>query len=540
MKPILLILGILLLFGVSAIRGTDSLECYSCSDAQSFNECESVETCETGQVCFKKREYENQVQFTMGCIDKESCGRHDSRQNSTAKMNADKTSYCCECCSRDKCNEHLCFHLPHSLCQDDKSVDCAKLDSMFDICEVSSQAKKICPRYCNLCHLVDGNWSPWSPWTSCDVTCGSGLLLRHRTCTNPAPQNGGLDCPGNGTEQQTCHLKLCRVHGGWALWGIWGICSVTCGEGMRKRTRSCTNPRPERFGDHCFGDSTEDELCNTRSCAVDGGWSEWSQWGICSATCGNVGLQNRIRSCTNPTPRNAGQHCIGQNLDVQLCHGLCTDCYEYNKLMSKKKSGVYNVHPLKTSRAIPVYCDFDTDSGGWTVFQFRFNGSVDFYRNFTKYERGFGSLDGEFWLGLKHIYEMVSRHKTELKLDLTAANGRVMHGTFKNFRLSNGPYYTLRMNIGVSTPDESEGLPNHVGQAFTTYDHDQDAYSKNCAVLRDGGWWYKNCGYTNLNGNYAKPGILSVGKFAHDGMFYHSFTNNFESLKTSKMMFRRV
>jgi hypothetical protein len=57
------------------------------------------------------------------------------------------------------------------------------------------------------------------------------------------------------------------VHGGWTLWGIWGKCSATCGEGMRKRTRSCTNPRPERFGDHCFGDSTEVELCNTRSCA---------------------------------------------------------------------------------------------------------------------------------------------------------------------------------------------------------------------------------------------------------------------------------
>jgi hypothetical protein len=33
------------------------------------------------------------------------------------------------------------------------------------------------------------------------------------------------------------------------------------------------------------------------------------------------------------------------------------------------------------------------------VFQYRFNGSVDFYRNFSDYERGFGSLDGEFWLG---------------------------------------------------------------------------------------------------------------------------------------------
>jgi hypothetical protein len=82
------------------------------------------------------------------------------------------------------------------------------------------------------------------------------------------------------------------------------------------------------------------------------------------------------------------------------------------------------------------------------------------------------------------------------------------------------------LNVFLET-DKSDGLLNHFGQAFTTYDHDQDAYFDNCAVLRGGGWWYQNCGYTNLNGIFAKPGILPIGKFAHDGMFYHSFTNNF-------------
>jgi hypothetical protein len=46
---------------------------------------------------------------------------------------------------------------------------------------------------------------------------------------------------------------------------------------------------------------------------------------------------------------------------------------------------------------------------------------------------------------------MVSRGKTELRLDLTAADGKTVYKTFQNFRLGEKPYYTLHIDNGVRT-----------------------------------------------------------------------------------------
>ncbi|XP_044529469.1 complement component C8 alpha chain [Gracilinanus agilis] len=47
---------------------------------------------------------------------------------------------------------------------------------------------------------TDGRWSCWSSWSPCRV----GIKERSRSCSNPAPQNGGAPCPGSSTERQEC------------------------------------------------------------------------------------------------------------------------------------------------------------------------------------------------------------------------------------------------------------------------------------------------------------------------------------------------
>lgn len=111
-------------------------------------------------------------------------------------------------------------------------------------------------------------------------------------------------------------------------------------------------------------------------------------------------------------------------------------------------SGVYTIRPDKGD-AFEVYCDQTTSGGGWTVFQKRLNGTVDFYRGWDDYKKGFGLMDGEFWLGLDKIHRLTNQTVNELRVDLedfNQAKGYAGYDLFavedesKSFRLKLGAY----------------------------------------------------------------------------------------------------
>ena len=67
---------------------------------------------------------------------------------------------------------------------------------------------------------VNGKWSPWASYSSCTKRCGTGQMTRRRSCTNPAPSIGGLDCIGSSTETVNCNTFSCEgtCHVNWIIW----------------------------------------------------------------------------------------------------------------------------------------------------------------------------------------------------------------------------------------------------------------------------------------------------------------------------------
>ena len=58
---------------------------------------------------------------------------------------------------------------------------------------------------------VDGNWSSWGKPGPCDKTCGRGVRKIKRTCTNPPPSGDGKKCRGLSTKTESCNTQQCKL-----------------------------------------------------------------------------------------------------------------------------------------------------------------------------------------------------------------------------------------------------------------------------------------------------------------------------------------
>ncbi|XP_071838666.1 fibrinogen-like protein 1 [Apostichopus japonicus] len=171
------------------------------------------------------------------------------------------------------------------------------------------------------------------------------------------------------------------------------------------------------------------------------------------------------------------------------------------------ESGVYTVKPIEGSKPFTVYCDMETDGGGWTVIQRRTDGSTGFNRGWVDYRKGFGSKNLDYWMGNENLFWMTAQDHYELRVELQDFQDAIRLAIYDRFKVGDeGTRYKLLIG-SYNGGDAGDAFKSHNHAPFTTPDYDNDLSTNgNCAAYFQSGWWFTNCYHSNLNGLYRSHG----------------------------------
>ncbi|XP_078114831.1 angiopoietin-related protein 4-like [Sander vitreus] len=212
--------------------------------------------------------------------------------------------------------------------------------------------------------------------------------------------------------------------------------------------------------------------------------------------------------------------------------GLARDCHDLF-IRGQRASGVYRIQP-ESSKPFNVLCEM-TKEGGWTVIQKRHDGSQNFNQLWESYKKGFGNLNGEFWLGLENMHSLSKQGQYVLQVELSDWAGEQQQEARYRLQLD-GEEKTFALHLESSSGVQEKILTTgESGLPFSTVDRDNDlAADVNCAELLSGGWWFSSCGESNLNGKYPRrPNLLRGQQSRRQGMFWTSTKGQINSVKTT-------
>lgn len=231
------------------------------------------------------------------------------------------------------------------------------------------------------------------------------------------------------------------------------------------------------------------------------------------------------------SPGSVGEPKVAMMQDTPTTYMDCAAVYKSGNI----KSGVYTLTIPNTTTEVKAFCDMETEGGGWTVLQKRFEGRVDFHRTWQEYKKGFGEASGEYWLGNEFVSRLSIQQSYKLRIQLSDWEGNSAFSQYDQFSLD-GEAQNYRIHLkgysGTAGKVSSIGQP---GSDFSTKDADNDKCVCKCSQLTTGGWWFDACGPSNLNGMYYQNGQNS-NRF--NGIKWYYWKGSGYSLKSTTMMIR--
>ncbi|XP_071837318.1 uncharacterized protein [Apostichopus japonicus] len=217
---------------------------------------------------------------------------------------------------------------------------------------------------------------------------------------------------------------------------------------------------------------------------------------------------------------------------VQCDRATASDCQAYS---TEDSNSIRLIQPAGwTGNPFQVMCDV-SDGGGWLVFQRRVDSSLSFHRDWNEYREGFGTADGNFWLGNDKLAALTSQGQYELRIDFVSKSGQHHFAKYSSFSVGN---VDTNFRLSISGYDSSStagynalGHSYHNGAAFSTRDRDNDGCSYyHYASYYKSGWWYTYyCYYyCDLNGPY-------TGSYT---IYWYNFPGGYYNIQSTEMKIR--
>ncbi|XP_071835749.1 uncharacterized protein [Apostichopus japonicus] len=354
-----------------------------------------------------------------------------------------------------------------STCRNSRLVDESYQCSSHATCALRSGVRKC---YCNSNYQGDGE--------TCTHNCfvaekGSVLgeghfyinsrCTRKSTCRNSRLVDESYQCSSHAT----CALRS-------------GVRKCYCNSNYQGDGETCTH--------NCFvaekgsvlgeGHFYINSRCTRKSTCRNSRLVDESYQCSSHATCA---LRSGVRKCyCNSNYEGDGVTCT---------RVLPKDCHELY-VSGTRRDGVYTIYPDGWPSGIQVYCEMESNGGGWTVFQKRSSASADFYRGWLDYKNGFGNKNQDHWLGNKYIHSMTNQKTYQLRIDLRDSASSSFHAVYSTFSINNEAD-KYRLSVGSYSGNAGNRLSGSNNKQFSTKDRDYDGWSTfDCAERHRGAWWF--------------------------------------------------
>ncbi|CAH1780318.1 unnamed protein product, partial [Owenia fusiformis] len=212
-----------------------------------------------------------------------------------------------------------------------------------------------------------------------------------------------------------------------------------------------------------------------------------------------------------------------------------TDCQDVMNFAYYQGSAVYTIKPDKVDKAFQVFCKMDSKEG-WTIIQRRMDHKLSFDKKWMEYKNGFGDINANYWLGNDKIYYLTNQANYRLRIEMEDWSGVKYTAEYEQF-LIDSSYNGYRLHVSGYFGNAGDSFSYHSNSAFTTKDNDNDIDRRaNCAQRYRGGWWFRDCMKSNLNGlYYNKQGGKSK---MYNGVVWSTLRGDQYSLKSVQMMIR--